>query len=392
MPVKSEKKGKQDSPVPSSEKKKRVSYVSSKVRKSQKSSLLFNSTVNPGLAKSDYYSKMRNSIFNKHKKSHDKLSRYEKKPGKAEAGGEGKTYTSKILEKRRRALQKNLSAQKLDRSGAARVKKNISLTRKQFGHAGEKSLLATSQHIYPRIHEKKRRAGQEFNSSYNHLLPRSGFSHLNQSKSSNNINFLGKKKFEESSKMYQSIKKSYSKGIQKGKRLVMTSDNFMNFKKPKNVVKRSPNPSKSSSKKYSRERLQDKNRQVNRSLQYKQKNSLSNKVGQKTFFVDHKRMGFGLTKVKLFADYESPSTRVREGKQNTVFFEGKEESATGIEAAQEFEVDCVLILIESNHPYEFFKKKNEKENNSYFKKLQRGLQKKPSSKIHSYYMFQNLKK
>lgn len=244
--------------------------------------MVLHSTINPNVSKSEYYSKMRNSIFNKHKKSYEKFQKNPKHSNKSLAQNENieKSYTSKILEKRRKALQKNLSAHKLDKSSNLRVKKNISLNKKNFPKAEESSLMMgySSSQGYPKIHEKKKRMFKESNSSYNNMLSRNGFSYTNQTKSSNNLNFLSKKKFEESSKIYESIKKSYSKGLQKNKGFLLTSENFMNYKKRKNILNRSPAKIKSSSKKYAKDRLMEKNRKVNRSLQYKQKNSYSNKV------------------------------------------------------------------------------------------------------------------
>lgn len=46
----------------------------------------------------------------------------------------------------------------------------------------------------------------------------------------------------------------------------------------------------------------------------------------------------------------------------------------------------------SQHPYDFFKKKQENDSDSYFRRLQRNLAKKPTLKMNSYYMIQNLKK
>jgi hypothetical protein len=244
--------------------------------------MVLHSTINPSLTKSEYYSKMRNSIFNKHKKSYEKFQKNPIRSNKSLAHKEDneQSYTSKILEKRRKALQKNLSAQKLDRSSNLRVKKNISLNKKNFQKGDESSLMMgySSSQGYPKIHEKKKRMLKETNSSYTNMLPRNGFSYSNHTKSSNNLNFLSKKKFEESSKMYESIKKSYSKGLQKSKGFLLTSENFMKYKKRKNILNRSPAKIKSSSKKYAKDRLIEKNRKVNRSLQHKQKNSYSNKV------------------------------------------------------------------------------------------------------------------
>lgn len=269
MPVKQEHS---ISPLRSSEKKKRVTFITSKARKSHKSSMVLSSGV--GLNKSDYYSKMRNSIFNKHKKSRDKLHRTGKAHSNAPREERDASYTSKILEKRRRALQKNLSAQKLKSQ-----KKNVSFKRSASKVDESSLLMGYSRHnIYPKIQGKKRRYIKESNSSYNNVVSRN-LSRLNQSQSSNNLNFLGRKKFEENSKMLESIKKGYSKGFHKSKAFLMTSENFINFKKRKNVLERSPmQKSGKSSKKYSRERVQPKSRKVNRSLHAKGKHSGQSKV------------------------------------------------------------------------------------------------------------------
>ena len=267
------------------EKKKRVNFITSKTRKSHKSSNVLNSAVNPSLNKSEYYSKMRNSIFNKHKKSQDKFYKQVGKSSQTTLAKDERdsSYTSKILEKRRKALQKNLSAQKLEKTSQSRTKKNVSLSRKNWAKEESSSFLAGQ--IYPKI-QKKRKLPKETSSSYNHLVPKNSLSKLNQSYSSNNLTFLAKKKFEENPKVYEGIKKSYSKGFHKSKAFLVTSENFLNFKRRKNILQRSPNqkPNKSSSKKYAKDRLQEKNRKINRSLQYKQKNSFSNKVCFFNFF------------------------------------------------------------------------------------------------------------
>jgi len=274
------KQDKQISPLLSSEKKKRVTFITSKSRKAHKSSNIISSAINPSLNKSDYYSKMRNSIFNKHKKSRDKSLKNTKTSSNILKEDRDFNYTSKILEKRRRALQKNLSAQKLGKSTHSRLKKNISFNKKPPSKVDDSSLLMgySKKHIYPKIHGKKNRFLKESNSSYHNMISRGKLSKMNQSQSSNNLNFLSKKKFEESSKMYESIKKGYSKGFHKSKAFLMTSENFINFKKRKNIIQRSPaqRARKTSSKKHSKDKL--KNRKINRSLQYKQKNSFANKV------------------------------------------------------------------------------------------------------------------
>ena len=244
--------------------------------------MLLNSSMKPALNKSDYYSKMRNSIFNKHKKSREKTKKSLKAGSQILKEDKDFNYTSKILEKRRRALQKNLSAQKLQKSNHSRLKKNISFSRKPLVKMDDNSLLVgySKQHIYPKIQGKKTTFMKESNSSYHNVISNGKISRMNQSQSSNNINFLSKKKFEETSKMYESIKKGYSKGFHKSKAFLMTSENFINFKKRKNLIHRSPaqKSRKTSSKKYSKDKLH-KNRKINRSLQYKQKNSFTNKVG-----------------------------------------------------------------------------------------------------------------
>lgn len=266
-----------------------MSFITSKTRKTHKSSNILNSNLNPTLNKSDYYSKMRNSIFNKHKKSRDKSFKLKQKPSHSQLGKEDKdaSYTSKILEKRRRALQKNLSAQKLDKSYRSKTKKNSSLNRKNLSKLDDNSILPgyTKHQVYPRIYGKKRKGLKESNSSYNNILPRNNLSKISQSQSSNNLKFLSKKKFEENSKMFESIKKGYSKGFHKSKAFLITSENFINFKRRKNIHRRSPakKQNKSSSKKHSKDRLQGKSRKINRSLQYKQKASFSNKVFKYNF-------------------------------------------------------------------------------------------------------------
>jgi hypothetical protein len=243
--------------------------------------------MNPALNKSDYYSKMRNSIFNKHKKSREKSKKIAKSGINILKDDRDLNYTSKILEKRRRALQKNLSAQKLQKSGNSRLKKNISFNRKPSSKIEDSSLLGglSKPHVYPKIQGKKTKFLKESNSSYHNVISRGKMSKINQSQSSNNLNFLSKKKFEETSKMYESIKKGYSKGFHKSKAFLMTSENFINFKKRKNLIQRSPaqKSRKTSSKKYSKDKI-NKNRKINRSLQYKQKNSFSNKVRAFLYF------------------------------------------------------------------------------------------------------------
>lgn len=240
--------------------------------------MVLHSGLSPGLNKSDYYSKMRSSVFSKHKKSREKLYRTGKAShSNAPREDRESSYTSKILEKRRRALQKNLSAQKL------KAHKKSASYKRSASKVDESSLLVgySKHNIYPKINGKKRRLVKESNSAYHNVVSRTNLSRLNQSQSSNNLNFFSKKKFEENSKMLESIKKGYGKGFHKSKAFLMSSENFINFKKRRNIAERSPlqKTAKSSAKKYSRERTGPKARKVNRSLHSKNKNSMSNKVG-----------------------------------------------------------------------------------------------------------------
>ena len=246
--------------------------------------MFLNSNLSPGLNKSDYYSKMRNSIFNKHKKSRDKSFKNISKINQTQIGKEDRdlNYTTKILEKRRRALQKNLSAQKLEKSSRSKLKKNVSLNRKNQSRLDDNSILTglVKHQMYPKINGKKRRCFKNTSSLYNNMIQKNNLSKFTQSQSSNNLKFLSKKKFEDNSKIYESLKKEYSKGFHKSKGFLVTSENFINFKKRKNIRKRSGSKKqkKSSSKNYQKDRILDKTRKINHSLQYRQKPSFSNKV------------------------------------------------------------------------------------------------------------------
>lgn len=129
------------------------------------------------------------------------------------------SYASKLLDKRRKMLQKNFSVQKLERTSNSKTKKNTSLHKRRYGQLLENSSLipGNSKYPYPRITGKRKKSAKEQTSLFQNLIAGKRIAQMNQSQSSNVLTNLVTRKKNNKSSIVPNMKNTYSSTFYRSK-------------------------------------------------------------------------------------------------------------------------------------------------------------------------------
>ena len=196
------------------------------------------------------------------------------------------SYNSKILERKIKKIEKNLSIQKFEKNNNyPKLRKNSSVNSNKISSIIEHSpaFFGQIRSSFSKGSVKAKKSSKNIKLYLNNSNTKNHVSNISNSQSSNQLNYINLKKINEVSGTAMILGNTYSLSFNKQTNSIVPSENFINFRKRKGICdKKTKNENIVSheNNQINYTRYIQKRQKINKSLQNLNKKSFSNKVSE----------------------------------------------------------------------------------------------------------------